>query len=144
MADFHQGGVITTLHALHETFDRDAYLEALETRLEEWSAHVPVALILPSLYSEIENPGVLDHILDEISGVRYLKTITVALGGAEDEERFLEAKAYFERLRTESREVRVVWVDGPRIQAVLNSICEREIPTGVQGKGQSVWVALDR
>ncbi|MCF8061152.1 MAG: glycosyl transferase [Deltaproteobacteria bacterium] len=142
MADFHQGGVITTLHALHETFDREAYLGALEKRLEEWSRHSPIALILPSLYTEIENPGVLDHILDEIAAVRYLKTITVALGGAEDEDRFSRARAYFERLRTEAREVRVVWVDGPRIQGVLDKIREREIPTGVQGKGQSVWVAL--
>lgn len=142
MADFHQGGVITTLHALHESFDREAYLASLEARLEEWSRHVSTALILPSLYSEIENPAVLDNILEEIDKVRYLKTVIVALGGAEDEECFKRAANYFGRLQTGGREVKIVWVDGPRIQDLLGWIREREIPTGVQGKGQSVWVSL--
>ncbi len=142
MSDFHQGGGITTLHALHEAFDREAYLANLEQRLESWSRHAPIALILPSLYSEIENPQVLEPILEEIARVRYLRTVTVALGGALEEARFQQARDFFGRLGTGSRELRVVWVDGPRVQGVLNKIREREIPTGVQGKGQSVWVAL--
>ncbi|MFO7783011.1 MAG: glycosyl transferase [Thermodesulfobacteriota bacterium] len=142
MADFHQGGAITTLHALHEAFDREAYLASLENRLEEWSRHACIALILPSLYSEIENPEVLDRILEEIGKTKYLKTVIVALGGAEDEGRFQRAADYFGRLRTDNREIKIIWVDGPRIQGLLKKIQEREIPTGVQGKGQSVWVAL--
>jgi glucosyl-3-phosphoglycerate synthase len=142
MTDFHQGGVITTIHALHEALDPDAYLASLEARLEEWSRHSCIALILPSLYSEIETPDVLDRIVDEIGKTGYLGTVIVALGGAPEEERFKKAVEYFGRLRTADREVKVVWVDGPRIQALLSKIREREIPTGVQGKGQSVWVAL--
>ncbi len=142
MADFHQGGVITTLHGLYEAFDRDAYLAGLEQRLEEWSRHAPISLILPSLYSEIESPEVLDPILEEISKVRYLRTVTVALGGAEEEDRFQKARSYFQRLQAGGSEIRIVWVDGPRVQGVLDKIREREIPTGVQGKGQSVWVSL--
>lgn len=142
MADFHQGGVITTLHALHEAFDRETYLASLEERLEEWSRHASIALMLPSLLSEIEKPEVLDRILGEISKTKYLKTVIVALGGAQDQEHFKRAADYFGRLRNDDREVKIVWVDGPRIQDVLGKIREREIPTGVQGKGQSVWVAL--
>ena len=53
MADFHQEGIFTNLHALHEIFDREGYLNELERRLEEYSKQVRITLLLPSLYSEI-------------------------------------------------------------------------------------------
>jgi len=142
MTDFHQGGDISTLHSLYVAFDREEYLAQLEQRLEKWAKRTGIGLMLPSLYSEIENPDVLDRIVEEIGKVRYLKSVIVALGDAPEEERFQKALEYFGRLRTKQRHVRVVWVDGPRIQGVLSKIQEREIPVGVQGKGQSVWVAL--
>jgi glucosyl-3-phosphoglycerate synthase len=142
MSDFHQEGIITTLHALYEAFDSEAYLVDLERKLEEYAEHVKISLLLPSLYSEIQVPHVLDRILDEIQKVNYLHNIVVALGGAEEESRFKEAKEYFGRLRTPKRDVKVVWVEGPRIQKVFQEIQTREISTGVQGKGQSVWMAL--
>ena len=142
MSDFHQPGTITTLHDLYGAFDREAYLESLERRLEEHAKHVSICLLLPSLFSEIQNPAVLDRILGEIAKVRYIHYIVVALGGAPEEAQFNEAKAYFERLKEPGRELKVVWVDGPRIQHVVNEIQKREIATGVQGKGQSVWIAL--
>ncbi len=142
MADFHQEPQITTLHALYEAFDREGYLTNLERRLEHHARHEHIALLLPSLYSEMGNAGVLDRILDRIAEVRYLKSVVVALGGAPEEAQFREAQAYFGRLASEHCEVRVVWIDGPRIQALLAEMQEREISTGEQGKGQSVWVTL--
>jgi len=142
MADFHQAGVITTLHALHETLNRDEYVASLERRLEDHARHVRIALLLPSLYSEIQNPEVLDRILEEIQKIRYLHNVVVALGGAPDEAQFQEAKEYFGGLRTSKRDVKVVWVDGPRIQQIFQEIKSREISTGVEGKGQSVWITL--
>jgi glucosyl-3-phosphoglycerate synthase len=142
MTDFHQEGFITTLHALYEAFDREEYLVNLENKLEEYSAHRRISLLLPSLYAEIQTPGVLDRILDEIEKTRYLHSVVVALGGAPEESRFKEARDYFGRLRTDKRDLRVVWVEGPRIQGVLEEIEERGIYTGVQGKGQSAWIAL--
>ncbi|WP_028321108.1 hypothetical protein [Desulfatiglans anilini] len=142
MADFHQEGMITTLHGLYEAFDREAYLSRMEEKLEEFARHVRISLLLPSLYSEIQNPPVLDNIINEISQVRYLHHIVVALGGAPEEQRFQEAREYFGRLAAPGREVKVVWVDGPRIQQILQEIEARAIRTGVQGKGQSVWIAL--
>ena len=68
--------------------------------------------------------------------------VIVALGGAKDATQFQEAKEYFERLRTPERDVKIVWVDGPRIQELFQEIAAREIPVGVQGKGQSVWISL--
>jgi glucosyl-3-phosphoglycerate synthase len=81
MADFHQEGLITTLHALYEAFDREEYLADMEKKLEEYEKHRRIGLLLPSLHSEIQNPAVLDRIMDEIQKVRYLHSVVVALGG---------------------------------------------------------------
>jgi len=142
MADFHQEGVITTLHSLHETFDREAYLEKLEAILEGHARRVRISLLLPSLYAEIKTPDVLDRILDEIQKVRYVHNVVVALGGAPEEAQFQEAKEYFRRLGTPERDVKVVWVEGPRVQQIFEEIRHKEISVGVQGKGQSVWITL--
>ncbi|MFP4037140.1 MAG: hypothetical protein ACLFUE_06445 [Desulfobacteraceae bacterium] len=141
MGDFHQAGVITTLHGLYEAFDREGYLKYLEAKLEEWARHTDIGLMLPSLYSEIENPQVMDRITEEIHRTRYIRSVVVALGGAQEEAQFNTAKEYFSRL-SDNRDLKVVWVDGPRVQKVLEKIKAREIPIGVQGKGQSVWVTL--
>ncbi|MFH2012129.1 MAG: glycosyl transferase [Pseudomonadota bacterium] len=142
MADFHQEGTITTLHALYEVFDVEEYLAGLEQKLEEYSRQIKISLILPCLYSEMLNPQVLGRIIDEIQKVRYLNNVVVALGGATEESKFKEAREYFRRLTTPDRDVKVLWVDGTRIQKILGGIRERKIPTGVEGKGQSVWLAL--
>lgn len=141
MADFHQHGSITTLHALHEAFDSDAYLEELEHKLFDHARYQKITLLLPCLYSELSNPDVLDPIVDNISKVNYIHSVVIALGGANHEE-FQEACRYFGRLRTGDRDVKVVWVDGPGIREVLERIRQRDIPTGEAGKGQSVWIAL--
>ena len=142
MADFHQEPQITTLHALHEAFDRAAYLTNLERKLEAHAKHDHMCLLLPSLFSEISNGDVLNRIVERIAEVRYLRSIVIALGGAPEEAQFREAQRYFGRLARADCRVRVVWVDGPRVQALLAELGERGIPTGLPGKGQSVWVTL--
>jgi len=142
MADFHQEPQITTLHALYEAFDSATYLTHLERKLDAHARHQHISLLLPSLHSEMGNAGVLDRIIECIAEVHYLSSVVVALGGATDEAQYREAKEFFGRLATPRRELRVVWIDGPRIQALLAEMAEREIPTGEQGKGQSVWVTL--
>ena len=142
MADFHQEPLITTLHALYEGFNKDSYLSNLERRLESHAQHERICLLLPSLYSEIREDGPLNHILAEIQQTRYLNNIVVALGGTTEEADFLHAKDYFGQLRTEECEVKVIWVEGPRVQQILNDIRDRGLTTGEKGKGQSVWLAL--
>jgi glucosyl-3-phosphoglycerate synthase len=142
MADFHQEPQITTLHALYEALDGGGYLRNLERKLEAHAKHDHMCLLLPSLFSEIGNGDVLDGIVGRISEVRYLRSIVVALGGAPLESQFREAQAYFGQLKRADCDVRVIWVDGPRIQGLLSEMGGREIPTGEAGKGQSVWVAL--
>jgi glucosyl-3-phosphoglycerate synthase len=142
MADFHQEGIITTLHALYEVFDREEYLASLERKLEEYSRHLKISLLLPCFYTELQNPQVLNHIMDEIQQVSYLKCVVVAFNGTSEEAKFQEAREYFKKLQTSERDVKLVWVNGPRIQRIFQDIQKREIHTGIQGKGQSVWIAL--
>lgn len=142
MADFHQEGTITSLHDLYRAFDIDEYLINLEDRLEKFARKIKISLLLPCYFSELENREVLDKIIEKIKSVNYLKNIVIAFNGTEDETKFHEAREYFGALRTSKRRVTLVWVNGPRVQEVFNRIREKDILTGVQGKGQSVWITL--
>jgi glucosyl-3-phosphoglycerate synthase len=99
-------------------------------------------LLLPCLYAEIEAAEVIERIVGEIGKVRYLHSITVVLGGTDQESDFRRAKDFFARLATPERSVRVVWVLGPRVQSILEELRLRSISTGTHGKGQSVWMGL--
>ena len=142
MTDFHQDRIITTLHSLFEAFDRESYLSELESRLERHSGNQKINLLLPSLFAELENPPVLRGIVDVLRSVQYIDRVVVALGGAPRDSQFQQARDFFGQLRTDTTEVKLVWIDGDRVRQVLRDIQEREIVVGVQGKGQAVWMAL--
>lgn len=142
MSEFHQEGYITTIHGFYDLFDPEEYLMRLEQKLEAFSKQMCISLLLPSLYDEIHVPGVLDNIINQINKVSYLCSVVVALGGVKEEKEFKEVKDYFGRLRKEGRDVKVVWVDGPRIAEIFNKLQEQKIPVGLPGKGQSVWITL--
>ena len=63
MADFHQTGVIATFHKLG-----NAKLEKIEAELSWYSQERPIALVLPSLYSELEGEALKD-IIRELKNV---------------------------------------------------------------------------
>jgi glucosyl-3-phosphoglycerate synthase len=69
MADFHQNGSISTLHNLS-----DRSVESLEADLMGFRKANPMALVLPSLFSELEGPA-LENIVDELCQVPYLDDI---------------------------------------------------------------------
>jgi glucosyl-3-phosphoglycerate synthase len=142
MSDFHQQGVIADLHRLHETLDSESYLFTLEGELEESARKARMALILPVHISEFRAGKALPRIVAEISKVRYLRQILIALGGVEQLNDFQAAKDYFRRLGATGADVNVIWVDGPRIQSVFRSLQDQKISIGASGKGQSVWIAL--
>jgi glucosyl-3-phosphoglycerate synthase len=142
MTDFHQEGDITTFHDLYRVFDANEYLINLEERLLRYSHKTKVSLLLPCYYTELENPEVLNNIVEKIKKVRYIRNIVIAFNGTEDEQKFRGAMDYFDVLKTANRTIKLVWVNGPRVQEVFGRIGEKNIMTGVQGKGQSVWIAL--
>lgn len=131
MSDFYQTGVIATFHRLGLR-----PIEDIEAELEVFADHKPMALILPSLYSELQRPA-LSGIVDKLMDVRYLSSIVVSLDVASKRE-FRHAKEYFSALPQNKR---IVWNDGPAIQRVYKAIKNAELPMGHRGKGQSVWMA---
>ncbi|HMS82033.1 MAG TPA: glycosyl transferase [Nitrospira sp.] len=131
MSDFYQNGVVTVLHRLGQP-----NTEQLEQELERYAKTTPIALVLPSLYAELERPA-LKRIVEILSDVRYINEIVISLDHASALE-FRLAKQFFSQL---PQRVRVIWNDGARIQAILNVLVSHEIDIGHQGKGRGCWTA---
>jgi glucosyl-3-phosphoglycerate synthase len=131
MSDFYQTGVVSTLHRLG-----NPDLEEIEAKLAKYSMERPIALVLPSLYSELAGEA-LKNIVRELTEVKYVKEIVVTLGPATDKE-FENAKAFFSGL---PQKTRVIWNNGKRMKKIYKAIESEELPTGLEGKGRSVWMA---
>lgn len=132
MADFYQNGIITTLHNLS-----DRPLADLESELLQFSEKRPLALILPSLFSELEGPA-LGHIINEICEVPYLNEIVIGLDRA-DESQFRFAKEFFGKLPQHHR---ILWNDGPRLRALDKELQALDLAPKEPGKGRNVWYCM--
>ena len=132
MADFYQNGIVTTLHNLSERS-----IEDLERELLEFSKRRPMALILPSLFSELQGTA-LPHIIDEITKVPYLSQIVIGLDRA-DKEQYKHALSFFGKLPQEHR---ILWNDGPRLQALDAELAELGLAPKELGKGRNVWYCM--
>ena len=132
MGDFHQNGLVTTLHNLSRR-----PVEELERELESFSSVRPMSLVLPCLYSELEGPA-LENIVDELCKVPYLDEIVIGLDRASKEE-YLHAREYFSRLPQHHR---VLWNDGPRLQALDAKLKDVSLAPTELGKGRNVWYCL--
>jgi len=136
MADFHQGGVITTLHRLGPTD-----LGRLERQLEDYGDARPIALVLPCLFSELQGPG-LKGIVDSLRGVRYLRQVVVSVTGTDDRFEYERMREAFDGVRTsEGRPPILLWQSGPRVQALYARLREEGLDPGADGKGRSTWLA---
>ncbi len=80
------------------TFHRftDDNQTAIEAKLEQYAEERPIALVLPSLYSELQGQA-LRKIVEELKKVFYIKEVVVTLGPASERE-FNEAKSFFSAL----------------------------------------------
>ena len=132
MSDFYQHHLFTTLHRLERL-----PLEELEAGLERAAAHRRMALLLPSLASEMDGPA-LPRIIEELKHVNYLHRIVIALDGA-DESDYRRALEFFSEL---PQETTVVWVDGPNAGEIFRRFSDANLVEREQGKGQAVWFAL--
>ena len=132
MADFHQNGVITTLHDLGENGSGD-----VERLLREHCAVNPIALILPVTADDMRAPA-FRTICATLAEVDYLAEIVVTLGRTEG------AADYRETVRSIAPlggKARVLWVDGPRVQGLYREMEDAGLFLGSAGKGQAVWTA---
>ena len=132
MSDFHQNGVVTVLHRLGPP-----NVDQLEAELERHAQTNPIALVLPSLYAELQRPA-LKRIVETLKEIRYLNEIVISLDKASALE-FRLAKEYFAVL---PQRVRLIWNDGTRVQDILKLLVSHEIDVGLQGKGRGCWTAF--
>jgi glucosyl-3-phosphoglycerate synthase len=136
MADFHQTGVVTTLHRLGRT-DSDR----LERELLSYSEVRPIALVLPCLHSEVRDVA-LKGIVETLKRVRYLRQIVVSVSGTSRRDDFEELRSAFEGVRTLDGESPVfLFNGGPRIQEIYQRLREEALDPGGDGKGRSTWLA---
>ena len=137
MADFHQTGVVTTLHRLGRT-DPDR----LERDLLSYSEVRPIALVLPCLHSEVRDVA-LKGIVETLKRVRYLRQIVVSVSGTSRQDEFEELRAAFEGVRTLKAVSCPVFLfnGGSRIQGIYQRLREEELDPGGDGKGRSTWLA---
>jgi len=131
MSDFYQTGAVATFHRLGKSD-----LVSLESKLLEASTTRGVTLVLPSLFSEIKGEA-LKEILSELSKVEYIREIVVTLGPATQDE-FREARNFFSVL---PQSTRVIWNNGPNIQALYETMQGYGLFPGEDGKGRSAWMA---
>jgi glucosyl-3-phosphoglycerate synthase len=132
MADFYQNGIVTTLHNLSER-----PVEELEEELIEFSKRRPMALILPSLFSELEGTA-LPNIIDHISKVPYLSQIVIGLDRA-DLEQYQHALKFFGTLPQNHR---ILWNEGPRLKALDAKLEALGLAPKELGKGRNVWYCM--
>jgi glucosyl-3-phosphoglycerate synthase len=132
MSDFHQAGIIATIHRL-----RERPLEELDREILTWSEETPVGLLVPSLFSELHGPA-LPEIVKQLAEVPYLDTIVIPVGRASADE-FEEARRFFSVL---PQRTVLLWVEGPRIQQLLEDFKSAGLPIGEPGKGRALWLAL--
>lgn len=132
MADFWQQGAITVLQRL-----KNRPIDELEGEIEAIARRRHIVLLLPALYSEFETPA-MPRIVEELKQVRYLHKIVVSLDRA-DERQFQHVKNL---IRGMPQNVKIIWQDGPGLQALYQELRGADFTLDHPGKGQSVWMAL--
>jgi len=132
MSDFYQTGVVSTLHRLGKPS-----LDALEAELSEHAKHRPIALILPTTFSDFQGEA-FKRILENLAGVKYLEEIVVVMNKTDTME-FRQAKKVLSEMPFEAK---IVWSSGPRIGELYKLLEKNELFIGPDGKGRSVWIAM--
>lgn len=132
MADFYQNGIVTTLHNLGQRS-----IENLESDLKKFSKVRPMGLILPSLFSELEGEA-LPNIINDISQVDYLSEVVIGLDRA-SEDQYRHALKFFGKMPQHHR---VLWNEGPRLQAIDAKLQKLGLAPKELGKGRNVWYCM--
>lgn len=132
MADFYQNGTVTTLHNLAQREPADMADELLT-----FSKTRSLGLMLPSLFSELEGKALPD-IINKIKEVKYLSEIVIGLDRA-DLVQYKHALSFFNQLPQHHR---VLWNDGPRLQAIDAKLKVLGLAPKELGKGRNVWYCM--
>jgi glucosyl-3-phosphoglycerate synthase len=136
MSDFHQGGVITTLHRLGRPD-----VSRMEADLMDSTSVRPISLVLPCLHAELHGAG-LKGIIDALRGVRYLRQVVVSTSGTSERFEYEQMRDAFDGVTTRTGEApTLLWNSGPRIEGLLRRLREEGLDPGENGKGRAAWLA---
>ncbi|MEM1225777.1 MAG: glycosyl transferase [Planctomycetota bacterium] len=133
MPDFYQHDLITTIHDL-----RSGRLEDLESMLVESTANQKIGLVLPVTASDMRAEP-FDRIVSELSKAEYVGSIVVSLGVAPQITDYQET---VQKIAPLGDRAKVLWTDGPPVQALYSELIDAGIPLSTPGKGRSVWTAF--
>lgn len=123
---------ITTIH------DFGCDLSRLEERSCELTRDTPTAVLIPSLYEELERPA-LAHIRDHLKDCAFVNTVVVSLY-ADTAEQYAKAVEFFRPL---PQTTHIIWENGPRVVALLKELQEQGLDILIhRGKGRAVWLGL--
>ena len=106
----------------------------MELELEAFSRRRKLALVLPSLFSELEGEA-LPNIVQELGKVNYLNEIVIGLDRASEKE-YRHALEFFKPL---NQSFKILWNDGPRLQAIDKQLQDIGLSPLELGKGRNVW-----
>ncbi len=129
MSDFFQNGTITTLHKL-----RERPIDQIEEELVEFGKQRPMALILPSLYSELQGDA-LPRIVEDLTKAGYISDIIIGLDQA-SKSQFEHARKFFAEL---PQTTHLLWNDGERLRALDAKLQAERLAPSQPGKGRNAW-----
>jgi len=133
MSDFLQDSHITTFHSLGKLMS----VEKLEDNLRSFTPMRPIALLIPSLFSELEGEA-LPKIIEELKGADYISRIVISLDRA-TRDQFNYARDFFGPL---PQDVKILWHDGARIKSIMKLLDKNDLQVGPQGKGRGAWLGF--
>ncbi len=133
MPDFHQNGIVTTMHDLGTTNQ-----DRIERLLVDVTKNYKIGLVLPVTASDMRAAPFRD-IIQKLQGADYIDTIAVVLGMAPERADYDETKAIVDSLGAKAQ---ILWTDGPHYQALYGKLNDAGFRLSVPGKGRSAWTAF--
>jgi len=131
MSDFHQHGLVPTLHRIGQS-DPDA----MDRRLAEFARDRPAAILIPCHGRDLGTPA-LQGILDALRTLRFPAAIVFAVNGVPGEAAE-ELRAQLARFPCQTR---ILHCDTPELRAVLSAQTLPGLVAPPPGKGLNLWLA---
>lgn len=130
----------TSISTLHDLKTKST--KKLEDEIRKFSKERPIALVLPTIYSEIKGEA-FKGIIETLKEVDYLNEIVVTLGGKRNgnpltQQDFYDVKKFVSQL---SSDIPVIWNTGERIEGLYKVLEDEGLEVGEDGKGRSAWMA---
>jgi glucosyl-3-phosphoglycerate synthase len=134
MPDFYQHARLPTLHHL---VNGDPAARELE--LTTWVESRPLCLLLPALYSEFSKKA-LPRMLREIAEVPYISEVVLSINEASAQQVETATQICGECLG--AKPFKLLWNDGPGVQAIYAQLAASGGPAYRAGKGSNIWLGL--